>query len=88
MSGDLLWHPSAEAVEKSQLTAFACRAAASHWVAADDYAAVHRWSVEEPGEFWPALWEDFDVQADGTAETVLASHAEITFTEERAARFA
>jgi acetoacetyl-CoA synthetase len=73
MSGDLLWHPSAEAVEKSQLTAFARRVAALHGVEGDDYAALHRWSVEEPEAFWRALWEHFDVQADGAADTVLAS---------------
>jgi acetoacetyl-CoA synthetase len=75
MSGDLLWDPSAEAVERSQLTAFARRVAASHGVAADDYAALQRWSVEEPEAFWRALWEHFDVRADGGDGTVLASRA-------------
>jgi len=69
MSGDLLWHPSAEAVEKSQLTAFARRVAGAHGVAAEDYADLHRWSVEEPEAFWRELWDHFDVQADGAADT-------------------
>ena len=59
MSGDLLWHPSAEAVEKSQLTAFARRVAASHGVAPEDYAALQRqrWSVRSRRGFWRALLE-------------------------------
>ncbi len=29
----------------------------------DDYAALHRWSVERPDDFWALIWSRFDVQA-------------------------
>ncbi len=46
-----LWSPSAERVARANLTRFiaSCRPGA-------DYAALWRWSVEAPEEFWPAVW--------------------------------
>ena len=63
-----LWSPTPEAVERSQLTGFA------RWVgqrlALDfpDYAALHRWSVEDPGAFW-ALYATY-------ANTITSAPAE------------
>jgi len=38
----------------------------------DDYAALHRWSVEHPAAFWEALCEFCDVQFAEPAKTTLA----------------
>ncbi|MGV1049502.1 MAG: acetoacetate--CoA ligase [Solirubrobacterales bacterium] len=40
----------------------------------DDYHELQRWSVDDLEGFWSAIWEFFDVQADGDPEPVLASH--------------
>jgi acetoacetyl-CoA synthetase len=41
----------------------------------EDYDALWRWSVEDIPAFWRAVWDFFDVQADGDPTTVLASAA-------------
>jgi acetoacetyl-CoA synthetase len=38
-----------------------------------DYHELWRWSVEELEGFWRALWDFFEVQADGDSSNVLAS---------------
>ncbi len=39
----------------------------------DGYDALWRWSVEDLEGFWSAIWEFFDVQADGDPVPVLGS---------------
>ena len=34
-----------------------------------DYAALHKWSVENPEQFWSALWDFCDVVADTKGDT-------------------
>jgi len=52
-----LWRPSAERIAQSNLSAF-MRAASQQWGCGfEDYAELHRWSVEHPGQFWVSLWE-------------------------------
>jgi len=52
-----LWRPSAERAELAQLTAFRRFAAAHVERELPDYAALHRWSIEAPNEFWGAIWD-------------------------------
>jgi acetoacetyl-CoA synthetase len=53
----LLWSPDAERAAKSNLARFARSAAEQHGLDPASYAELHRWSVQEPGAFWPALWD-------------------------------
>ncbi len=39
----------------------------------DGYGELQRWSVDDLDGFWSAIWEFFDVQADGDPSPVLAS---------------
>jgi acetoacetyl-CoA synthetase len=41
----------------SNMRAFMDEATARHGVAMDDYAALHRWSVEHREDFWSLLWD-------------------------------
>jgi acetoacetyl-CoA synthetase len=63
----VLWTPSAERVERSNMTKFA--RAQGH----ADYEALWRWSVDDLEGFWAAIWEDFGVE--GSYEAVLGSRA-------------
>jgi acetoacetyl-CoA synthetase len=63
----VLWTPSAERVERSNMTRFA--RAQGH----ADYEALWRWSVDDLEGFWAAIWEDFGVE--GSYEAVLGSRA-------------
>ena len=69
-----LWEPSAEAVEGSNMTAYA------RWLAAErdldfgaSYERLWEWSVSDLPAFWRSIWDRFDVAADGDPEPVLAS---------------
>jgi acetoacetyl-CoA synthetase len=71
--GDLLWTPSAHAVERSNLTRY------MRWLETErgldfdgDYHALWRWSVEELENFWASIWEFFGVRASSGYERVLA----------------
>ena len=37
-----------------------------------DYDALWAWSVEQPDEFWRAVWREFDIPSDGDPTTALA----------------
>lgn len=72
MSGDqqpeILWTPPADAWDRSRLGRFAHRHRPE---AVGDYAALHRWSVEEPEAFWSAVWTELDVVAATPPDRVL-----------------
>jgi acetoacetyl-CoA synthetase len=61
----VLWTPSAERVERSNVTAF--MRASGH----ADYEALWRWSVDDLEAFWGAVWEHFGVE--GSYDAVLGS---------------
>jgi acetoacetyl-CoA synthetase len=68
-----LWAPSAELVERSRLTEFMRWLRAERGLDFDDYDALWRWSVDDLDGFWAAIWDFFEVRADGDRSTVLAS---------------
>jgi acetoacetyl-CoA synthetase len=51
-----LWIPPPERVARASLTAFIERVRGDHRPDIHDYRALHRWSVEAPEHFWPAVW--------------------------------
>jgi acetoacetyl-CoA synthetase len=73
-TAELLWKPSAEMVERSRLSEFMRWLAAERGLEHDGYEALWRWSVDDLEGFWRAIWDYFDVQADGDPATVLTSH--------------
>ena len=68
-----LWEPSADAIERSRMTAYQRWVAETRGVETGDYEALWRWSVEELDDFWASIWEYFEVEADGDHSTVLGS---------------
>ena len=54
---DTLWQPSPERIANANLTRFAALVRERHGLNADDYAALHQWSIENRAAFWSALWE-------------------------------
>ena len=72
-SGELLWEPSAELVERSRLAEFIA------WLRDErglDFAGYHelwQWSVDDLDGFWSAIWDFFEVQADGDPAPVLGA---------------
>jgi acetoacetyl-CoA synthetase len=70
--GELLWTPSAKAVERSNLTRYMRWLERERNLDFDDYHALWRWSVAELEDFWQTIWDHFDVQHSGNATAVLA----------------
>ena len=65
-----LWQPSAQRIQQSKLAAF-MQAAGRQWGRSfGNYAALHRWSIEHPEQFWVSLW-DFAGVAGERGATVL-----------------
>jgi acetoacetyl-CoA synthetase len=66
------WQPTPDRIDRSNLVRFAA------WVedrtgvrVTDSYDQLWRWSVDDIEGFWLAIWNFFELQADGTAEPVL-----------------
>jgi len=71
---ELLWEPSPEKVEGSNMTAYMRWLESERGLSFDgDYHRLWEWSVADVAEFWRSIWDFFDVAADGDASTVLAS---------------
>ena len=72
-AAELLWEPSAALVERARLTEFMRWLKAERGLAFDGYDELWRWSVDDLDAFWAAIWDFFEVQADGERSPVLAS---------------
>jgi acetoacetyl-CoA synthetase len=72
-TGELLWEPSGELVERSRLTEFMRWLEAERGLSFRGYGELWQWSVDDLEGFWSAIWEFFEVQADGGPSPVLAS---------------
>ena len=72
--GELLWTPSAESVERSNMTRYMRWLEAERGLRFDgDYGALWRWSVEEIEDFWASIWDFFEVRASTPYTEVLAT---------------
>ena len=72
--GELLWEPSPEAIERSNMTALhALARGRARPRPSTTTTRPARWSVDSLEDFWASIWDYFDVLADGDPATVLAS---------------
>ena len=65
MSGSPLWRPDPARAEATHLARFL------HHVGQPGYAELHRWSVEQPSEFWAAVWDQCGVVGRRGVEVVV-----------------
>ncbi|HKQ29050.1 MAG TPA: acetyl-coenzyme A synthetase N-terminal domain-containing protein, partial [Burkholderiales bacterium] len=66
-----LWEPGERAVEEAQLTQFARQMLRKRRLELNSYADLYRWSVEQPEQFWPEVWDFCGVVASRKGSTVL-----------------
>ena len=66
-----LWEPSAARIQRSQLSQFWQQLDREQQRQFDNYADLHRWSVESPEAFWQSVWDFCDIRASQTSDQVL-----------------
>ena len=67
-----LWTPSPERIRDANLTRYQGTLRDRHGLEFADYAALHRWSVENKEAFWVSVWEFCGAIAETRGEIVLA----------------
>ena len=70
---EILWRPSAAAVEASNLTAFTDWLRAERGVDVTTYPELWQWSVDDLEGFWNAIFDYYRVEFDGERGPALAS---------------
>ncbi len=70
----ILWQPTADYRAQTNLASFVdwLQRERDQSFSVDDYGALQRWSATEIEQFWAALWDYFEVAADGDRSIVLA----------------
>src|SRR5918998_3930755 len=71
--GTLLWEPSEEFKENTNIARYMRWLQEEKGLSFNDYSELWEWSVTELEEFWASIWEYFDVKASKPYEQVLAS---------------
>jgi acetoacetyl-CoA synthetase len=72
VEGELLWTPSPEFAQGSNLSRFTRWLAENRGLRFADYAELWRWSVADAGGFWGALWDYFEIQSATPYESVVS----------------
>jgi acetoacetyl-CoA synthetase len=69
--GEILWEPSPEWVEQTNLNAFRQWLKENRNVEFDDLHQMRRWSLDHLDDFWQAAWDYFDIDASSPPTAVL-----------------
>lgn len=91
IEGEVLWEPSDQRRENSNLTAYMKWLGRTKGLQFSDYQQLWNWSTSDLEAFWGSLWQYFEIKAHRTYDEVLTSHempgaewfpgAEINYTE-------
>lgn len=71
----ILWQPTLAQTNATQLAAYQRWLDTTYGLRFDSYAALWQWSVDDIERFWQTIWDFFDIQAEGSRDPVLATHA-------------
>ena len=66
-----IWRPNRQRVANSGMRAFMREASEASGRDLTDYAALHRWSLEEPEAFWSRVWSFCEVVGERGGERIL-----------------
>ena len=69
--GRLLWEPTAEAIERTTMTAYARWLQTERGLRFDGYHDLWKWSVDDIEAFWASIWDFFEVRAERPYKRVL-----------------
>lgn len=91
----VLWEPTAVDVESAAVTSFMVKANEVHGLNLDSYADLHRWSLEQPGDFWSMVWDECltvrrgvgpAVRGEGMLGTTFFPHERLNVAQELLAK--
>ncbi len=86
-TGTPLWTPDPNRIENANLTSFLRSVNQRFGHSFEDYASLHRWSIESPEEFWTAVWELGEVRASVRGERVVDRYDRMHPDREQGARW-
>jgi acetoacetyl-CoA synthetase len=66
-----LWRPTVRRVEAADITRFQRASREQGHEVGDDYASLHRWSIEHPEPLWSAIWDFASVRSSKRGDTLL-----------------
>jgi acetoacetyl-CoA synthetase len=72
VEGELLWTPTAEFVQRTELKRFLNWLEESRQIRFNDYEELRRWSISDLEGFWRAIWDYFQITSDGAFERALS----------------
>ena len=72
---EILWRPTAAAVESSNLTAYVDWLRAERGIDVVAYPELWQWSVDDLEAFWSSIFDYFEVEFDGERGAALGSRA-------------
>ena len=73
--GEILWEPSPEWVEQTNLNAFRQWLKENRNVEFDDLHQMRRWSLDHLDDFWQAAWDYFDIERIITSKLQYSANA-------------
>ena len=71
---DIIWRPSAERIERAQLTAYLRWLEETRGLSFDGYEALWQWSVDALEDFWQSIWDYFGFTSPTPYARVLDRH--------------
>ena len=71
MADNILWKPSDEEKINTRMYKFLSYVADKYNLKDDNYETVHKWSVEQPAEFWSEIWDYCDIKYSKNYEQVV-----------------
>ncbi len=74
-----LWTPAPERAASTNMGLFRAQVSERHDLRLDDFEALHRWSVAEPGSFWGEVW-DFCAVAGSKGDRLIEHAVEFRHT--------
>ncbi len=68
-----LWQPSGERIANANLTRFIAHVNDTASASISDYGELYRWSIEQPEQFWAAVWKFCGIRATQPWDKVLTN---------------
>jgi acetoacetyl-CoA synthetase len=73
MSNKILWKPSKEQIENTQMYGFINRISEKYNLPDKEYSTLHKWSIEKTDTFWAEIWDYCGVKTSKPYDEVVSN---------------